>query len=320
MTISRCVRFRLGWLRDALRVAAAMAVCATGALAGPAFQIVSEDDSAGVRSLAVRIENRVAESDLRQWAKTLRASRADGKAPAKIAFYLPSMKLAQAPWAEIRFDAETKVSINGLRFDEVQSFSADVASDHRAVIGHWLTSPPALPGKLTILREKSGRLIAEWHLRNGQKTVDELREGRSQRGRRYEITDADGGYYLMLGSGDLELGQNGAAIAVAERLIPAVTAKTVKGPALGASDTKTASDMKTAGASTLAGGGAPVANAELSATVKAQPGDATPASVIPRTSKKPIRDAAAKPRGQAVKAHAPMPQSFSDAISGTFAR
>ena len=152
MTISRFVCFGLGWWHGALRVAAATAVCASGALAVPAFQIVSEDDSAGVRSLAVRIENRVAESDLRQWAKTLRATRAEGKAPAKIAFYLPSMKLGQAPWAEIRFDAETKVSINGLRFDEVQSFGAEVASDHRAVIGHWLTSPPALPGKLTILR------------------------------------------------------------------------------------------------------------------------------------------------------------------------
>ena len=315
MTISRFVCFGLGWWHGALRVAAATAVCASGALAVPAFQIVSEDDSAGVRSLAVRIENRVAESDLRQWAKTLRATRAEGKAPAKIAFYLPSMKLGQAPWAEIRFDAETKVSINGLRFDEVQSFGAEVASDHRAVIGHWLTSPPALPGKLTILREKSGRLIAEWHLRNGQKTVDELRESRSQRGRRYEIADADGGYYLALGSGDLELGQNGAVIAVAERFIPAVTAKTVKGPALGASDTKTA------GAAPLAGGGGPpVANAELPATVTAAPGDATPASVIPRTSRKPIRDAAAKLRGPPPKPHAPMPQSFSDAISGTFAR
>ena len=308
MTMPRFVSSILNLGCTALFAVAAVSVYAASAVAGPAFQIVSEDDSTGVRTLAVRLESRVADSELRQWANALRAARPDAKAPAKIAFYLPSMKLSQAPWAEIRFDADTKVSINGLRFDEIEAFSAEVATDNRAVIGHWLTSPPALPGKLTLVREKSGRMIAEWHLRNGLKTVDEVRESRSQRGRRYEIADADGGYYLVLGNGNLELGQNGAVIAIAERLSASVQSKKAKGPA------EAASDLKPAGRGAQVG---PDRSQPAAATAV---GAATTAAVIPHRTKKPVRDAAAKLRGQPAKAHAPMLQSFSDAITGTVAR
>ena len=70
----------------------------------------------------------------------------------------------------------------------------------------------------TIWREADRKVYAEWHLRNGSKNVDELIETRSQRGRRYQIVGADGGYYLGLWNGTLELGDKDNVIAFAERL------------------------------------------------------------------------------------------------------
>ena len=182
------------------------------------YRVVSEDRARDGVTVSVRIAARATETDLIAVAESLRAKKPAKSLVHAVKFYLDTAKLSDPPWADVRFEPAPRVTVRGLRFDEEQAYRAAAASDPRPLLGVWLTSPPAMPGKLSIWREKGGKTFAEWHLRNGQKSIDELVETRSQRGRRFEIAGANGGYYLALWSGGLELGDKTQIIAVAERL------------------------------------------------------------------------------------------------------
>ncbi len=192
---------------------------AMAAEAPPAYKIVSEDGAGDTRAIAVRLDDRAPEAGLKALAFALRDKAKPGKTPAVIRFYLPGMALSAAPWAQMRFQDQAQLEINGLRYEEVQAFAAETAADTRDILGVWLTAAPALPGRLTIWRNAKGQRFAEWHLRTGKKTVDELIEVKTQRGRRYEIKGSEGGYYLATWAGPLELGEGKVVIASAERLI-----------------------------------------------------------------------------------------------------
>ena len=212
---------RLLWVA----VLAATTVCARAAETtikpemAPAYKIVSDDDVAGLRRVTVRLDRRLSESDLKAVSETVTKAQKSGSPVDAVAFYLPAMKLAQGPWAERRLSEGGKITIQGLRLDEETAYRAEALSDQRPVLGMWLTSPPAMPGRLTIWREKGGKTFAEWRLRNGQKTVDELDETQSSRGRRFNIAGVSGAYYLATWGGELELGDKSGPIAVAERLV-----------------------------------------------------------------------------------------------------
>jgi hypothetical protein len=241
-------------------IAIALTVWATAAEAVPAYKIVSEDIQAGSKSISVRIDGRLNEADLASLADTLQRQKAPDKTALLVKYYLPAMPLNDAPWAVVHYAPNRNVTINGLRLDEEEAFRAKAESDPRNLVGVWLTSPPAVPGKLTIWRETNRNMYAEWQLRNGTKTIDQLVETRSQRGRRYNIVGADGGYYLGLWNGSLELGDQDSVIAIAERLkfekskVPltlAVSARAPANPALPSSPNVTGVNA-TAGPSTLA--------------------------------------------------------------------
>lgn len=183
-----------------------------------AAKIVSEDGAKEQRRMSLRLDARVPEADLKTIAAGLRDKAPEGRKPVSFAFYLPAMTLSQAPWADVRLMPEPRVTINGLRYEEVKAFAAEAARDNRDVIGHWLTAPPALPGKLTIWRDAAGGRHADWTLRTGTKTSDELDEIKTGRGRRFEIKGSNGGYYLATWAGPLELGEGKVVIASAERI------------------------------------------------------------------------------------------------------
>lgn len=200
-------------------VFAALAVPSAGAAeqAQP-FRVFSEDGPPEARRMSVRLEHRLTAAELASIADSIKAHQPAGKTAALVAFFLPGAKGGERAWAEAKFGSATQVTINGLRQDEEEAFKATAARDGRDVIGHWLTSPPALSGMLTIAREKSGKLTAEWNLRNGQKTADEVVESRAHNGRRFDVVGGGGSYYLATWGGPLELGQKSSVIAVAERL------------------------------------------------------------------------------------------------------
>ncbi|MEQ1671771.1 MAG: hypothetical protein ABL893_12990, partial [Hyphomicrobium sp.] len=161
---------------------------ASGLAGNPAYKIISQDGAAGALRVSVRLDSRQSEADLKAIANEVRARLPAQKVVRSVAFYLAGMPLSAAAWAEVSEQPVQKVSVAGLRLEEEVAYRAQAASDNRNRVGVWLTSPPALPGRLTIYRDANGKVFAEWQLRSGQTTTDALIETRSNRGRRYDIT------------------------------------------------------------------------------------------------------------------------------------
>lgn len=188
-----------------------------GAIAAPAepFKIVSEDASAERRMVAVRLPGRLAEPELRRLAEDIQ-KRARASAPRTVVrFHLPGMPLDQTPWAVASFQPELKVAISGLKLEEEQLFKAEVQADRRQLVGAWLTSPPAIPGRLAIFRDKA-KTFAEWRLRSGLKSVEELSESRVGRGRLYTVNGEGATHFLVTAAGELELREGETPIASGE--------------------------------------------------------------------------------------------------------
>lgn len=184
------------------------------------YKIVSVDGEPAARKVTVRIESRLGEQAVKDLAAAIGAKAKSGERIAGVTFYLPGIELTQQPWATARIDGSAvQINVLGLRAEEEAAFRSEAEKDERDVVGVWLTSPPALPGKLTILRAAKGRFVAEWHLRSGQKTTDELTMARVSRGTRYDVVGGDGAYYLAAWNGSLQLGDATRIIATAEKLV-----------------------------------------------------------------------------------------------------
>lgn len=256
----------------------------------PAYKIVSVDADPSARKLTVRLTARMTEKAVKELAAAIAAKPKSGERIAALNFYLPGNELAGDPWATARTDgANWTVNVLGLRAEEEAVFRAEAETDARDVVGVWLTSPPALPGKLTIIRAQKGRFIAEWHLRSGQKTVDEVTMARVSRGYRYDVVGGDGAYYLAAWGGELLLGDATRVIAVAEKLVvekrPAPVATVKEQPKLAQQDKDAA---KTAAASATAA--AVTTPALAPAAAPAKPRRTARASSTAKSSRNSVAD------------------------------
>ena len=187
------------------------------------YRVVSEDISTDTsrRYVAVVLAKRIAEGDIGRIADLVRAKE---KAPFErtlVNFYLPGMKIGQGAWATATYNPALKVAVVGIRLDEEQAAIADLAADHRSLVGVWLTAPPAAPGRLTIYRD-GAKTFAEWRLRNGNKSVEEVSDSRDGRGRRLAPLAGGSDYFYITATGELELRDGQTLVATAERL-PGVT-------------------------------------------------------------------------------------------------
>lgn len=213
-------------------------------------KIVSIDGPADARRIAVRIDARLPEAALSNLAAAISAKSKPGEAVSVISVFLPGGDLAHAPWATLKAkDGGVEIVVSGLSAQDEAAFRAEASADGRDILGVWLTSPPALPGRLTILRAKGGKLVAEWRLKSGQKTVDDLLAQKTGRGIRYDVVGGDGAYYLATWGGTLELGDRARVIAVAERLVaerpaPVAAAPLAKTPAVEAGKVAVSNDGK----------------------------------------------------------------------------
>jgi hypothetical protein len=185
------------------------------ATALPAFNTISEDLSEQRRAVFVRLERRLAEADLLRVGEHIKDHAKRLFARTQVNYFLPGMPLTHGPWASIQFAPEPKIMVHGLRREDEELFLAEHQADHRSLLGAWLTSPPAAPGRLSIYSDR-GRVYAEWRLRNGQKTLDELADTASKSGRRFDVQG--GGYYILAKSGELEIWDKTTLIAVGERI------------------------------------------------------------------------------------------------------
>ena len=107
--------------------------------------------------------------------------------------------------------------VHGLRREDEDVLLAEHQADRRPLLGSWLVSPPAAPGRLSIYSDR-GRVYGEWRLRNGQKTVDELQDSIVKGVRRFDVPG--GGHYILTRSGELEIWDKATLIASAERIRP----------------------------------------------------------------------------------------------------
>ena len=131
-----------------------------GALAAPApvqaethlppYSSVSEEQSEQRRAVFVRIERRIDEAGLLGIAREIRAREKRAYARTQVNFVLPGMPLNQGSWASVLFAPEPKVMVHGLSRTDEELFLAEHRADRRPLLGSWLTSPPAAPGRLTI--------------------------------------------------------------------------------------------------------------------------------------------------------------------------
>lgn len=181
----------------------------------PAHRIVSEDVSEHRRLVNVRIDRRLKEAELMRLGEAIRERQARPFARTIVNLFLPGQDTQQGPWGSVSFTTESKVVINGLRQEDEDVLTAEFAADKRHMLGSWLTSPPAAPGRFTIFSDE-GRIRGEWRLRNGQRTVDDLIDVSSRNERRFEVVG--GSTYVLTRSGDLEIREKTVLVAVAERI------------------------------------------------------------------------------------------------------
>lgn len=251
----------------------------------PSFKVVSVDGTPDARLLAVRIGARLPQKDLKELALAVASSRKKGEAVANVRFYLPGHELSQDPWATAQIDGtNVELTVLGLRAEDEAQYRAEAQADARDVVGVWITSPPALPGKLTILRTPKGVFMAEWHLRSGQKTTDQLMLSRSSRGQRYEVVGGDGAYYLATWSGPLALGDATRIIAYGEKLV--IEKKPASAPVALQTPKPVAGATAAANAATAlpvtAAAGTTQQQADGAAVIDATGAEAMPATPAPR--------------------------------------
>lgn len=181
------------------------------------FKVVSEDLGAtGTRFVAVVLPHRIAEPEIERIADRVRAREKQPFERTVVNFYLPGMKIGRGAWAVAAFQPALRVTVVGLRLDEEQTAIAEVAADRRKLVGVWLTSPPAPPGRLTIYAE-GGAMFAEWRLRDGTKSVEKVTESRDRHGRVFSPASGGTTNYVLTGGG-LELRDGTAVIATGEPL------------------------------------------------------------------------------------------------------
>lgn len=183
----------------------------------PAYHSVSEDISEQRRAVHVRVDQRIDEDDLLRIAGQIEAKGKKPFARTYVNFILPGMPINQGAWASVLFAPEPKVMVHGLSRSDEELFLSEHRADKRPLLGSWLTSPPAAPGRLTIYSDH-GKVFAEWRLRGGQKTVDELHDSTAKSVRRFDVPG--GGYYALTRSGELEIWDKTTLIATAERIRP----------------------------------------------------------------------------------------------------
>lgn len=181
----------------------------------PPHQVFAEESHEKRHSVSVRIERRLDESDAVRVATTLLRRATPAPARSNVNFFLPGMAMSQGAWAMVSFNPRPKFVVFGLKLEDERALIAEHRADKRPLLGSWLTSPPAAAGRLSIYSE-AGKIFAEWRLRNGQRTIDEVQDVSTANMRRFLVPG--GGNYTLSRSGDLEIWSGQTLVAIGERI------------------------------------------------------------------------------------------------------
>ena len=184
----------------------------------PAYRVVVDQKGDAARTVEVRLDRRLDNIELSAIVNAIIDREPRAYPRTTVNFLLETTRPADGPWASATSLRETQIRVPGLTAEEERGYRADAASDRRNVIGSWLTSTPATPGRLTLYREHD-RLMLDWQMRGSLARVSELAETPIPAGTRLDHIDGTfETHFILSRDGALEIHAKGTLITVAERI------------------------------------------------------------------------------------------------------
>lgn len=184
----------------------------------PVYRIVVDQKSEAARVVEVRLERRIGNADIGAIVDLIIEHEPRSYPRTTINFLLDTTRPGDGPWASATSVRDTQIRVPGLTADEERNYRADAAADRRPVIGSWLTSTPAAPGRLTVYRD-NGRLMLDWQMRGSLSRMGELIETPTTTGTRFDHRDGSfETHFVMARDGVLEIHSKATLIAVGENI------------------------------------------------------------------------------------------------------
>ncbi len=181
------------------------------------YRVLSDDRFEIRRVVAVELLGRLRKSKLEEIAVRLKSRDQRTYQRTIVNFYLPSMSLGSGSWATVAFKPGPETTVNGLNYDQERQFIAELRKDKRKRIGSWLTGAAPIAGNVTLFRKDGGKFV-EWSLQNGLKSVEEVVESRTWRGRRFDIKTESHSYLLINHENNLEVRDAKGLVVTAEQI------------------------------------------------------------------------------------------------------
>jgi hypothetical protein len=180
------------------------------------YRVVVDHKSDAARIVEVRLERRLEETELGAIVSAIIDLEPRSYPRTTVNFVLAGARAADGPWATATSLRSTQISVPGLTAEEERRFRSEAASDPRHQIGSWLTSAPASPGRLTIVRE-GDRLVLDWQMRGRLVRSGELTATPLPSGNRLDYVERSPDSWLVIAAdGALEIYAKGALLTVAE--------------------------------------------------------------------------------------------------------
>ncbi len=215
------------------------------------YRLIKKEVRGQVHLMSVRLPERTVERALQVIARKLKADETKFHSKTVVNFYLPGMRLENEAWASVVFEMAERAEIKGLRHGEIEDFVAEAARDKRDVIGAWILSTPAKPGKLTLYRDGKRR-YAEWKLGKREIVVERVYDSWLRRGMRYDFVEVQKvtgpkSYFVVTKKGRLEIRVGKKIVAAGKKIDTVLAARRL----LNAATTRKA--MKFEGRSSIGG-------------------------------------------------------------------
>lgn len=181
------------------------------------YRILSDDRFETRRVIAVELAGRITRPELAHVSDAIKVRDRHEYARVIINFYLPSMSLGDGSWATVSYTPQQATVIRGITREEELAFIKQAHADKRKRVGTWLATSSAIKGAVTIFKDQ-GKLYVEWTLKTGIKTVEEVTESRTWRGRRFDLKRGSYTYFLINTDNQLEIRDTKGLIATGETM------------------------------------------------------------------------------------------------------
>lgn len=172
-----------------------------------AYSIISENVVPGIkRTLVVRLNKEISHDVLGTIGYEIKKADKNSYKRTFIFYYLPGMQVNATAWATTHFNPNLEVKIFGLTPEEKTFLLSAPTDSARDVVGQWFDDRPLINRRI-IIYHKNGKVFMELVYKDGSIGTEELMEGKTSSGIRFEAKKGSdfGDYYLLNRNGDLEI-------------------------------------------------------------------------------------------------------------------